>query len=281
MLEKKGIRKNMTKVAILDLYDGHANEGMRNIKEIITEFGIVNKTSISYEVFDIRGNNQAPDLNFDVYISTGGPGSPIESEGSRWEKSYFKLMEAILEHNEKYPDEKKYVFLICHSFQIFCRHYELGTVCKRKSTSFGVFPIHRTEEAANEPFFENLENPFWGVDSRDWQVIQPDDEKIAAMNGQILCIEKDRPHVPLERAVMAIRFGDAIFGTQFHPEADPVGMLHYLLKEEKRNSVIENHGQQKYDDMILHLNDPDKILLTHKSIIPKFLETAINSHQTA
>lgn len=281
MLQKQGIKKNMTKVAILDLYDGHANEGMRNIKEIITEFGIVNKTNISYEVFDIRGNNQAPDLSFDVFISTGGPGSPIESEGSRWEKSYFKLMEAIFEHNEKYPDEKKYVFLICHSFQIFCRHYELGTVCKRKSTSFGVFPIHRTEESANEPFFENLENPFWGVDSRDWQVIQPDDDKIAAMGGQILCIEKDRPHVPLERAVMAIRFNDAIFGTQFHPEADPVGMLHYLLKEEKRNSVIENHGQQKYDDMILHLNDPDKILLTHKSIIPKFLETAINSHQTA
>ena len=34
---------------------------------------------------------------------------------------------------------------------------------------------------------------------------------------EILCVEKERPHVPYERAVMAIRFNEHMIGTQFLP----------------------------------------------------------------
>ncbi|MDW8211614.1 MAG: GMP synthase, partial [Cytophagales bacterium] len=85
--------------------------------------------------------------------------------------------------------------------------------------------------------------------------------------------------VNLERAVMAMRISNEFFGTQFHPEADPIGMSIYFQQEEKRQQVIQNHGLQKYQDMIAHLNDPDKILLTYSTILPTFLSQAINSLQ--
>ncbi|MBK9639688.1 MAG: hypothetical protein IPO63_18515 [Bacteroidetes bacterium] len=74
---------------------------------------------------------------------------------------------------------------------------------------------------------------------------------------------------------MGIRFSPEMIGTQFHPEADPIGMLHYLLRSDKKEIVIKHHGQDKYDEMLLHLNDPDKINLTQGCIIPTFLNDSI------
>ncbi|HRI27171.1 MAG TPA: GMP synthase [Chitinophagales bacterium] len=265
------------RIAILDMYDGHANQGMRSIQEIIDNFAHYKDADIEVDVFDTRGGAEVPGLEYDAYISTGGPGSPIDSEGSLWEERYFGLLDSIMHHNLICPNDKKSVFLICHSFQLFCRYYGLAHVSLRKSTSFGVMPIHKTDEGLHEPLFANLDNPFWAVDSRDWQVTQPNLKRIEEMGGALLCIEKYRPHVPLERAVMAIRFNDAIIGTQFHPEADPEGFRYYLKIEEKRNLLIAQHGEKKYIDTITHLEDPDKIVLTHNTILPTFLEMAIGA----
>jgi len=68
-------------------------------------------------------------------------------------------------------------------------------------------------------------------------------------------------------------------GTQFHPEADPVGMAHYLQQEEKKKIVISHHGEDKYFDMLEHLYDEDKIKRTHNTILPRFLDVAINQLQ--
>ena len=76
---------------------------------------------------------------------------------------------------------------------------------------------------------------------------------------------------------MAIRFSDEIFGTQFHPEADSEGMLRYLKTEEKRQQVIENHGEEKYQEMVARLQDPNTLELTDAVILPTFLRTAIEA----
>lgn len=263
------------KVAILDLYDKFPNEGMRCIKAILENYSRLNKINLEYQVFDVRAENEIADLSYDLYISTGGPGSPVDSEGSEWESKYFGLMNSILEHNKNENQSKKYVFLICHSFQIFVRYYGLGLVSKRKSTSFGVMTVHRTEEGHHESLFSRMEDPFWVVDSRDWQVTQPDVKKIKELGGEIVCIEKFRPHIDLERAVMAIRFNDFIFGTQFHPEADAIGMMAYLQTDEKREHVILHHGEKKYFEMLEHLDDPDKIMFTQEIIIPTFIDQVV------
>lgn len=193
-----------------------------------------------------------------------------------WEEKYFNWVNEVLVWNADPANEnKKHVFYICHSFQMACRYFEVGLVCKRKSTAFGVFPVFEIPSIKKEPVFDGLNNPFFVVDSRDYQVIQPDFTRLQQIGGRLLCLEKDRPHVPLERAIMGIRFNDYMVGTQFHPEADAIGMSMYLQTEEKKKTVIENHGFEKWKNMIEHLEDPDKILWTYSHILPNFLHQAV------
>lgn len=264
------------RVAILDLYEGVPNQGMRCIREIINQYGEANSLDMEWDEFEVRLKKEVPGMDYDIYISSGGPGSPLESEGSEWEKHYFHW----LHHIERWNNDpanliKKKVFFICHSFQLICRHYRIGKVTKRKSTSFGVFPMHMLHDGNDESVFEGLNDPFYAVDSRDYQVIQPHHNRLREMGGKVLCIEKDRPHVPLERAIMAIRFTEHMIGTQFHPEADAIGMSMYLQTEEKKKTVIDSHGLEKWQSMIDHLNDPDKILWTYSHILPNFLNEAV------
>ncbi len=261
------------KVGILDLYKGVPNEGMRCIKMLLEEFFDKSDFEGSYEIFDVRGEEAVPEIhNFDVFISTGGPGSPL-LEGHTWEANYFGFIDQLIQYNQE-NEKKKHLFAICHSFQLLIQHFQFSQVGKRKSTSFGVMPVHKTEAGEHEAIFEGLEEPFWAVDSRDYQAIQADFDKIEAFGASILCIEKERPHVPLERAIMAVRFTPEIIGTQFHPEADADGMYRYFQTEEKRAAVINEYGEEKFNDMLEYLEDPEKIMFTESVIIPNFLRIA-------
>lgn len=261
------------RIAILDMYDNVANEGMRCILHAIRTVEATDGLSLPYTIFNVRADNQLPDLSYDAYISTGGPGIPLPL-GEAWEVPYFELIDALFRHNQT-QEAKKHLFLICHSFQLVAGHLHLGTISKRKSTSFGIFPIHRTGEGMAEPLFSALAEPFFAVDSRDYQLTEPNMDQFNLQGAKLLCREKIRPHVNLERAVMAIRFTDEIFGTQFHPEADNEGMLRYFLQDEKRAQIVDNYGQAKYDEMVDYLQDPDKIALTESVVLPGFLRNAI------
>ena len=260
-------------IAILDMYNNVPNEGMRCIRHAIETVQLTDGVELAYQIFNVRADGQLPDLSFDVYVSTGGPGVPLPV-GERWEEPYFQLIDALFDHNRT-AETKKPLFLICHSFQLVAGHLGLGTIGKRKSTSFGIFPMHRTDDGMVEPLFQLLPEPFYAVDSRDYQLTEPDMAAFDKIGAKLLCLEKIRPHVDLERAVMAIRFSDHIFGTQFHPEADDEGMLRYFLQDEKKANIITNYGQAKYDEMVSYLRDPQKIALTEAVILPGFLRHAI------
>ena len=266
------------RIAILDLYEGAENQGMRCIREIILQWSNIHHYKVVLDEFDVRQKYALPDLSYDVYISSGGPGSPLESEGLEWDTKFCNWIKQVEEWNNSVSNfPKKHVLFICHSFQLACRHYKVANVCKRKSTAFGVFPVHMTNDGLNEIVFDGLNDPFYAVDSRDYQVVEPDHHHLKEMGGHVLAIEKERLHVPYERAIMGIRFNDYFIGTQFHPEADAVGMRMYLQREDKKKTVIENHGEGKWKSMIEHLNDPDKILFTHNHVLPNFLNTAVEA----
>ena len=261
------------KVALLDMNNNHVNQGMRNIREISQAFKENSDEEVKIDCFDIRFKNEMPKISdYDVFISSGGPGNP-HPEGYDWEVPYGNFLDEIWEHN-KNSEAKKYLFLICHSFQYASIHWKLGNICRRKSYSFGVMPIHKTEKGATDFLLKNLPRPFYAVDSRAYQFIEPDMEKLEEMGMEIMALEKVRPHIHLERAVMAIRFSEEIFGTQFHPEADSKGMLENLKVEKNRLAMIENYGMEKYLETIDRMDDPDKIVLTQAQMLPRFLEHA-------
>lgn len=264
------------RIAILDLYEGHANQGMRCIRQIIKDWSDRVGLDVQCIEFNVRQRNELPDTSFDIYISSGGPGDPLSTRFDDWDIAWGKWVKDMLRWNSNPANtQKKHIFFICHSFQLACRYFNAGIVCKRKSTAFGVFPVHMLPAGKEEAVFKSLRDPFYAVDSRDYQVIQPNHALLEKMGGRILCIEKDRPHVPYERAIMGIRFNEYMIGTQFHPEADASGMSLYLQTEEKRTTVINSHGEDKLVSMLDHLDDPDKILWTYSHVLPNFLDQAI------
>src|SRR6187431_1203239 len=92
--EPKSIR-----IAILDLYDGAANQGMRCIREILNQYSDQFHIDISWDEFDVRQKNEVPDLSYDLFISSGGPGSPLETIGTEWERVYFNWLQQVEEWN--------------------------------------------------------------------------------------------------------------------------------------------------------------------------------------
>jgi len=259
------------RVAILDMYHGEPNQGMRCIIDILSRFNQM----VTFQVFDIRGKSEFPKIEkFDIYISTGGPGNPLEGDGN-WDLKWYDFIDKLLEWNKE-QKIKKHVLFICHSFQMACHHFGLATINKRKSTSFGVMTIHKTEAGLNDPILDGLDNPFYAIDSRDYQVVQPNLNIFRKKGAMIIALEKIRNHVEYERAIMGVRFTDEFVGLQFHPEADALSFIANLKNKEKRENIIAMKGKQKFRDMLEDLLDEDKIYKTNETIIPNFLRIAIN-----
>ena len=265
------------RVAILDMYKGDANQGMRCLRQLLDEAGDRHpEVRFEAEEFDVRAAHRIPDLTFDLYLSSGGPGSPFDGADLPWEAEYFKLLDDLMAHNRG-PGPRKFLLAICHSFQLLCIHLGLAEVKLRKSGSFGVMPVHQTEAGILDPLFGLLPEVFYGADFREWQILQPRHDRITEIGAHILALEKERPHVPLERAVMAMRISPEIVGVQFHPEADPDGMLRHFDEPERRAGLVEKHGQAKFDEIRFRIQDPASLGVTYKTFIPEFIRRAIQT----
>jgi GMP synthase-like glutamine amidotransferase len=142
--------KSSLKVAVIDMNNGAPNQGMRGIQEILSRFKNDNNIDLTFDIFDLRQKGEIPGIDYDAYISSGGPGSPIESKGEQWENDFFNLLDQIEAFNHKNDERKKYAFLICHSFQLACRKYELGNVTERRSNAFGIFSITLTKDGEKD-----------------------------------------------------------------------------------------------------------------------------------
>ncbi|MGM8362678.1 type 1 glutamine amidotransferase [Flavobacterium sp. ARAG 55.4] len=262
-------KKNIT-IAILDMYNGEPNQGMRCIIEIVNRF----TPFVSFKIFDVRGKCELPVIDkFDIYIATGGPGNPLDGDGE-WDKKYFDFIDAILKWNNENLI-KKHVLFICHSYQMACKHFGLAEITKRHDTSFGVMTIHKTKDGLKDLLFEGLDDPFYAIDSRDYQVVQPKLSVFAKKGAKILSLEKIRDNVQYERAIMAVRFTDHLVGTQFHPEADPISFLSHLRNKEVKEKIRKMKGKRKFRNMLEDLVDDDKIYRTNETLIPNFLRSAI------
>ena len=262
----------MYKLALLDMNNGTPNQGMRCLRAIAASYADRFETT----VFDVRAKNEVPDGSFDVYISSGGPGSPLAS-GEIWERRYFALLDELLGHNRATdePAARKHVLFICHSFQLAVRYFNAGDVTRRRSMSFGTFPVHSSNAGEVDPLFVGLDDPFYVADFREYQVLRANHGALAAIGGSVLAYEKIRAHVPYERAVMAIRFSREWVGTQFHPEADAEGMIQHFMDPQRREVVLSEHGEDKYRAMMADLHDPSRIERTSATVIPNFLDAAI------
>ena len=95
------------------------------------------------------------------------------------------------------------------------------------------------------------------------------------MGGSIIALEKIRPQVPLERAIMAIRFNKYMIGVQFHPEGETEALQGFFQEQVLKNKIIDEFGIEKWETIIAQLEDPNKIQKTASTFIPNFLDRAM------
>jgi hypothetical protein len=155
------------------------------------------------------------------------------------------------------------------------RFFKFGTVNQRHSKSFGVMPFNMTKEGKSDPILNGLSNPFYAADIRQFQVIEPDKKILKELGAKILSYEIVDDNPEALPAIGAIRISDEIVGTQFHPEADPDSMLYHFKQDERKKQVVEKYGEERYFEMIRILERPDTIQRTRKTVIPSFLNYAI------
>lgn len=265
------------KIATIDLYNNEPNEGLRCISDIVKEVSdSYSNLEISYNVFETRYKGLTPDLDFDIFISSGGPGSPFDGEGSKWEKDYFNLLDKIWSFNQNNDEKKKYIFFICHSFQMMARYFQIGEVNKRFLNSFGIKQFTKTSDGQKDLILSELTNPLYAADIRQWQVVNPNYNHLKEIGAKILSWEVPEQENKDNPAIGAVRISNEIVGTQFHPEADPASMLYHFKQKERMEYIINRYGEETYHEMIAWLEDPMKIKLTRKTVLPSFLNNAIN-----
>lgn len=77
------MKEPLVKVAILDLYDNEPNQGMRCILDIVQSWDRkIRDIPVVYNVHETRYMAEVPGLDYDIYISSGGPGSRLTGRAS-------------------------------------------------------------------------------------------------------------------------------------------------------------------------------------------------------
>jgi hypothetical protein len=110
------------------------------------------------------------------------------------------------------------------------------------------------------------------MESRMYQITEPNDDKIETMGATIIALEKIRPQLPYERALMGVAFSDTMIGVQFHPEATKERLIHYFNSDSIKTTVVNDFSEDKWHQIMQSLEDDSKIKHTCSQFIPNFLQ---------
>jgi homoserine O-succinyltransferase/O-acetyltransferase len=264
------------RIALLDMNNGYKNQGFRCISEIVAgSIGSWNRRHgelpAVVEHFRVRDRGEVPRHRFDIYISSGGPGSPHDGEGQQWEKDYFRLLDSIIEHN-LHKERKTYFFAICHSLQVMARRLRFAEVVPAPRPVYGIMPVYPTSDGMQSYIFQDFADRFFAFERRNYQVVAPDRSVLASLGARVLAIESR--HGLKGKAIMALSIGDQFQATQFHPEADRDSVLRNFLDPEKCTDILELNGEDLYNKMLASLRAEDRVKRVRTLVIPKFLTRA-------
>jgi GMP synthase-like glutamine amidotransferase len=264
-------------VAILDMNDGFKNQGIGCIYQLLETSQEAWQSrhqsflDLKIEHFRVRDFSEVPNHRFDIYISSGGPGSPHDGEGKKWEADYFELLDSVIEHN-LHKQRKTFFFAICHSFQVLTRRFRFAEVCDAPKSVYGIMPAYPTPVGISSYMLEGLGERFFAFERRNYQVVHPDESELKKIGANVLALESR--HGLRGKAIMTLSIGEEFQATQFHPEADRDSILRNFLDPEKREHILAHNGEELFNKMLASLRSEDRVKKTHDLIMPRFLAKA-------
>lgn len=263
--------------------NGVANQATRCFRRIVNRF--VERArernpglEANFVHLQPRNLGEVPSADdFDLVLSSGGPGSPFDGFDDRWCLDYRAFLDAVVERNLRDPSRAPKVFAVCHSFEIAMIHFAVAEMRRRSTRKFGVMPAYLTDSGQAADFLRPFGYRLFSWEHRDWEAVNLDARRLRELGGHLLAEEAhSQSVVNVGDAIVALAFAPGIVGTQFHPEADRPGVEAWLEKPEHRDAVHDAYGELLYKRMVNSLNVPDRLARTFALLIPGWLAHRFN-----
>jgi GMP synthase-like glutamine amidotransferase len=269
---------------------GVTNEAIRCFHRILDGFQAkVGRANENVEIVvrhvQPRNLSEAAPRDFDLYLSTGGPGSPFDGWDDPWCTKYREFLDGLVDDALRGHDAPRSALLVCHSFEIAIAHTKIASMERRPTRKFGMMPVYPTPAGMRAPLLAPFGERFFAWEHREWHAVGLDRARLAEIGGQLWATESrvDPETLALLPGVahkgdglLVFRFAANIEGTQFHPEADRDGALAWLLRPEQTRAAVEAYGEITYQRMLKSLDDPARLTRTFEHFIPGWLVRKFN-----
>jgi GMP synthase-like glutamine amidotransferase len=261
--------------------NGHANQAMRCLRGLVAQFfervaarnpGLVCQ---SLEVSPRDTGDPIP-RDVDLYLSSGGPGSPYEGDGTTWAADYGALLDGIIDAQSRGGGDRRALFGVCYSFEMVVRHFHLAAVAQRTDRKFGVMPIYTTQAGQRHPLLQAFGDRLFAFEHRSWEAIDLNEAKLKSLGGALLA-QESRDGVSKGRALLGLDVAPGIEAVQFHPEADRAGVMNWVSRPEQADAFKATYGELTYQAMMRTLDDPRRLARTYALVIPGWLTRMFNA----
>jgi hypothetical protein len=213
---------------------------------------------------------------FDFYLSSGGPGSPLDSEGTPWGAAYGKFLDYVYAAHEKGREDAPGLMAVCYSFELVVLHFRVARLAKRAEKKFGVQPQYTTEAGRAHPLLAMFKDRIFAFEHRNWDALDPNAEALRALGGAVLAGESRPGLHDKGESITALHVGHGIETTLFHPEADRAGIHAWIDKPEAEAEFKEAYGNLTHERMMKTIAHPERIDRAHKEVIPSFIRRHVN-----
>lgn len=268
------------RVCIVDMNNAHVNQAMRCLRGLVSNFFdhvqrhnpdlLCEKVEVSP-----RDTNDPVPRDCDLYLSSGGPGSPFDGDGQPWADDYGQFCDTVMDSAARGGAGQQSLFAICYSFEMVVRHFKLAHIGPRAERKFGVMPIYTTPEGQKHPLLSAFNDRLFAFEHRNWEAIDLDEARLRSLGGSLLARES-RDGVSKGRAILALDAGPGVETVQFHPEADRPGVMNWVARPEQAAAFKATYGEDTYQAMLRTLDNPRRLARTFALVIPGWLIRRFN-----
>jgi GMP synthase-like glutamine amidotransferase len=211
----------------------------------------------------------------ELYIASGGPGSPDDACNAAWAEDFGSRLDGVIDSAQRGGSGHQALFAICYSFELVVRHFGFARVAKRPMRKFGVAPVYPTFEGRHHPLFSAFGDRLFALEYRSWEVVDLDETRLRQLGGTLLARES-RDGASEGRGLLAFDVASGIEAVQFHPEADPCGVLHWITQQAWAATLEATYGRLAYAKMLRAIRDPLRLPHTYAKMLPGWLMRHFN-----
>jgi GMP synthase-like glutamine amidotransferase len=260
--------------------NAHVNQAMRCLRGIAANFfkQVEEKNPcLPCQLVEVspRDTNDPVPRDCDLYVSSGGPGSPYEADEEPWFEDYGRFSHGIVESAARGGADRRALFAICYSFEMVVRHFQLAEIEPRVERKFGVMPVYTTPEGQRHPLLAAFGDRLFAFEHRNWEAVDLDERRLRDLGGHLLARES-RDGVSKGRALLALDVAPGIEAVQFHPEADRPGVMNWVARPEQAEAFKATYGEVTYQAMLRTLDNPRRLARTFALVIPGWLVRKFN-----